>query len=71
VADAGTVVVIRDGHRLVLGEIAPAEGWEAVVDDEEPREIEVELHRDGEELDLEIEIEDGGRLDVEVCADDD
>jgi sensor histidine kinase regulating citrate/malate metabolism len=37
--------------------------------DQEDREIEIELRRDGEELD--IEIEDGGRLDVEICADDD
>ncbi|MCZ2858160.1 hypothetical protein [Blastococcus sp. VKM Ac-2987] len=71
VADAGTVTVTRNGDRLVLGQVAPAAGWETESVEEEDREIEVEFRGDGIELDFEAEIEDGGRLDVEVCHDDD
>ena len=71
VADAGIVVVTRDGDRLVLGEITPAEGCTAEEVDTEADEVEVELRNDADELDLEVEVEDGGRLSVVVRADDD
>jgi hypothetical protein len=70
VFEAGSAVVTRDGDQLVLGEITPSEGWEARVDDQDDDEIEIEFFRGNEELDLEIEIDDG-RVEVEVCADDD
>jgi hypothetical protein len=68
VFEAGSAVVTREGDRLVLGAIAPAEGWEARVDDQDDDEIEIEFFRGDEELDLEVEIDDG-RVEVEVCAD--
>lgn len=71
VADSGTVVLTREGDRLVLGEVSPAEGWETESVEEEDREVEVEFRRDGVEIDFEAEIEDGGRLDIEICTDDD
>lgn len=70
IADAGTVTVTRDGDRLVLGEVSPAPGWTAEEIDVEDDEIEVEFRGDGIELDFEAEIDDG-RLDVDVCHDDD
>lgn len=65
------MIVTRDGDRLTLGEVTPAEGWTAEEVDTEADEVEVEFRNGTDELDLEVEIEDGGRLDVEVCADDD
>lgn len=70
VADAGTVTVDRDGDRLVLAAANPAEGWTADEVDRDDDEVEVEFRGDGVELDFEAEIDDG-RLDVEVCSDDD
>jgi hypothetical protein len=71
VYDAGTAVVRREGQRLVLGRTRAAAGWTATVDDRERREVEIEFRSDsGEELDLEVEIDDG-RVKAEICADDD
>jgi hypothetical protein len=70
VADAGTAVVTRDGDRLVLGEVTPADGWNHEVTEQSDREIEIEFRRDQEELDLEVEI-DNERVKVEICHDDD
>jgi hypothetical protein len=70
VADAGTVTVVRDGGRLVLADVEPATGWAAAVDHADGREVEVELRRGGEALDLEVELEDG-LVAVELCSDDD
>lgn len=71
VADAGTAVVTREGDRLVLGEVTPAEGWTHSVDDrDDDDEVEVEFRRGADELDLEVEIDDG-RVEAEICADDD
>jgi hypothetical protein len=71
VYEAGTAVVTRDGDRLVLGEVSAAEGWTSRVDDQEDDEVEIDF-RDtaGEVLDLEVEIDDG-RLEIQICADDD
>lgn len=70
VADAGTVTVVRDGGRLVLADVEPATGWAAAVDHADGREVEVEMRRGGEALDLEVELEDG-LVAVELCSDDD
>jgi hypothetical protein len=70
VADAGTAVVGREGDRLVLGQVSPAAGWTHEVTDQEADEVEVEFRRGGEEVDLEVEIDDG-RVEAEVCVDDD
>ncbi|TKJ20923.1 hypothetical protein [Blastococcus sp. CCUG 61487] len=64
------MTVTREGERLVLGEVVPAEGWTAVEIDRDDDEVEVEFRGDGIELDFEAEIDDG-RLEVEVCNDDD
>ena len=70
VGDAGTVTVRREGDRLVLGEVRPAEGWQHEVTSEQADEVEVEFTRGTEELDLDVEIEDGGVLEAEVCPGD-
>lgn len=71
VYEAGSAVVTREGDRLVLGEVQAAEGWTARVDDEEADEVEIDFRRDGTDvLDLEVEIDDG-RVEVQICADDD
>ncbi|WP_409332789.1 hypothetical protein [Trujillonella humicola] len=71
VYDAGTAVVRFEDGRLVLGEVRAAEGWTARVDDEEPDEVEIDFRRSADEvLDLEVEIDDG-RVEAEICNDDD
>jgi hypothetical protein len=40
------------------------------VTDQEDDEVEIEFRRGGEEVDLEVEIDDG-RVEAEVCVDDD
>jgi hypothetical protein len=75
VADAGTAVAGREGDRLVLGQVSPAPGWthevtDQEVTDQEDDEVEIEFRRGGEEVDLEVEIDDG-RVEAEVCVDDD
>ncbi|MQA15833.1 MAG: hypothetical protein GEV09_17245 [Pseudonocardiaceae bacterium] len=71
VFEAGTAVVRREGDRLVLGEIRTNPGWTSRVDDDGSEEVESDFRRDGEDaLDLEVEIDDG-RVEAEICADDD
>ena len=53
--------VTRDGDRLVLGEVTPAEGWTAEEVDTETDEVEVEFRNGPDELDLEVEVEDDRR----------
>ncbi|WP_158220760.1 hypothetical protein [Mycobacterium lehmannii] len=50
--------------------MTPAEGWTHQVDDQEPEEVEISFRRGAEDLDLEIEVDDG-RLEVSICNDDD
>jgi len=69
VGDAGTAVVRRDGDRLVVEEVEPSSGWTYHVTEHGDDEVEIDFHRDGVELELEVEIDDG-RVEVEVCADD-
>lgn len=71
VYDAGQAVVQQDGQRLVLGEVEPADGWTSSVDSRDRDEVEIEFRSDsGEDLDLEVELDDG-RLQAEICQDDD
>ena len=70
VFDAGSAEVTFADGRLTLVSVTPAEGWTYEVDDQEPDEVEIEFRRGGEELDLELEIDDG-RLEVDICNDDD
>lgn len=70
VFDAGSAVVTFADGRLTLESVTPAEGWTHQVDDQEPDEVEIEFRRDAEELDLELEVDDG-RLEVKICNDDD
>ncbi|MGV0792132.1 hypothetical protein [Mycolicibacterium sp. XJ1819] len=68
--DAGTAVVVFADGRLTLESVTPADGWTHRVDDQRPDEVEIEFRRGAEELDLEVEIDDG-RLEVTVCNDKD
>ncbi|WP_326546708.1 hypothetical protein QGN32_00225 [Mycolicibacterium sp. ND9-15] len=70
VFDAGSAVVTFADGRLTLESVTPAEGWTHQVDDEEADEVEIEFRRGADELDLELEI-DNGRLEVKICNDDD
>lgn len=70
VFDAGSAVVTFADGRLTLESVTAAEGWTHRIDDQEPEEVEIAFRRGGEELDLEVEIDDG-RLEVSICNDDD
>ncbi|MDQ2636877.1 MAG: hypothetical protein M3Y83_08390, partial [Actinomycetota bacterium] len=70
VFDAGSAVVTFADGRLTLQSVTPADGWTHRVDDQEPEEVEIAFRRGAEELDLEVEVDDG-RLEVEICNDDD
>lgn len=69
VGDAGTAVVRRDGDRLVVDEVVPSSGWTHRVTEHGDDEIEIDFRRGGEELELEVEIDDG-RVEVDVCVED-
>ncbi len=71
VYEAGTAVVRRGGTRLVVGKVTPAKGWTSRVDDRDDDEVEIEFRKSrNNELDLEVELDDG-RVEVQICADDD
>lgn len=70
VYDAGTAVVTFADGRLTLESVTPAEGWTHRVDDQHPEEVEISFRRGTEDLDLEIEVDDG-RVEVSICNDDD
>ncbi len=70
VGDAGTITVTATGGALTLGAVEPFAGWASEVTTEEPTEVEVELSKDADTLDLEVEVQDGEPV-VRVCADDD
>lgn len=65
VRSAGEVEFTREGDRLELVEVRPAEGWDHVVDDTDEDEIEVDFRRDRDEVDFEAEIDDG-RLNIDI-----
>jgi len=70
VGDAGTVTFdVRDGG-LVLLDVVVADGWDHVVEEEDPDELEVDFRRGGEAWDFEVELhDDGSRLEVDVHYD--
>jgi hypothetical protein len=71
VYEAGTAVVTFENGSLVLGDVTAADGWTARVDDEGADEVEIDFRRGADEvLDLEVEVDDG-RVEAEICADDD
>ncbi|MBX9244041.1 hypothetical protein ICW40_04360 [Actinotalea ferrariae] len=69
VAEAGTVTVTASEGALTLGAVQPFAGWAYEVSTEEPTEVEVEFSKAVDQVDLEVEIEDGAPV-VRVCADD-
>src|SRR5690606_40349133 len=70
VFEAGSAVVTFADGRLTVESVTPAEGWTHQVDEREPGEVEIEFRRDAEQLDLELDVDDG-RLEVKICNDDD
>ena len=70
VADAGIVTITFTEGALALAVVEPFAGWAYEVTGDEPSKVEVELRKNGEELDLEVEVDDGDVM-AEVCADDD
>ncbi|GIG39283.1 hypothetical protein [Cellulomonas phragmiteti] len=71
VYDAGTAVVTFEDGALVLGEVTAADGWTARVDDQDADEVEIDFRRSADEvLDLEVEVDDG-RVEAQICHDDD
>lgn len=70
VGDAGIVTVTFAEGALALAAVEPFAGWAYEVAADEPGRIEVELRKNGQALDLEVEVDDGDVV-AEVCADDD
>lgn len=74
VYEAGTATVTATDGRLTLVDVQAADGWTSRVDDEEGEEVQVDFRPDGQDtqdvLDLEVEVDDG-RVQVQVCNDDD
>ena len=70
VGDAGTVAFdVRDGG-LILLDVVAADGWDHVVEEEDPDELEVDFRRGDEAWDFEVELhDDGSRLEVDVHYD--
>ena len=66
----GSARVVQDGETLTVEDVQLENGWEYEVQ-AEGRETEIEFRGLGQEIDLELELEDGGTTKVEVCADDD
>lgn len=68
--EAGTVIVQRDGSNLKLVDVEAESGWTVKVDkDDDPDEVEVDLRSTvGTKIQFEAEIEDSGRLEIEVCV---
>lgn len=68
VADAGTVTVTAADGALTLGPVQPFAGWAYTVTAEEQTEVSVELTKDTDRIELEVEVEDGEPV-AQVCAD--
>ena len=66
----GSARVVQDGETLTVEDVQLENGWEHEVT-AEGRETEIEFRGLGQEIDLELELENGGTTKVEVCADDD
>jgi hypothetical protein len=65
IADAGVVEFTSDGSALALVDARANEGWNVVVDEQTPEEIEVEFARDNVDWDFDAELDDGV-LDIEI-----
>lgn len=74
VYEAGTATVTATDGRLTLVDVQAGDGWTSRVDDEEGEKVQVDFRPDGQDtqdvLDLEVEVDDG-RVQVQVCNDDD
>ncbi|HSK90902.1 MAG TPA: hypothetical protein VK875_06290 [Euzebyales bacterium] len=68
VGNAGSVAFDVVDGRLVLGDVQAAEGWDAVTEEDDGDEIEVDFRRDAVRWEFEVEIDDG-RLEVEIRQD--
>jgi len=58
-AGAGTVVVAREGNQLTLLSATPNAGWAVEVEQDAGAEIEVDFRRDGQRVQVNVEVEDG------------
>ena len=58
-AGAGTVVVAREGNQLTLLSATPDPGWAVEVEQGAGAEIEVDFRRDGQRVQVNVEVEDG------------
>jgi hypothetical protein len=58
-AGAGTVVVAREGNQLTLLSATPNAGWTVEVEQDAGAEIEVDFRRDGQRVQVNVEVEDG------------
>ena len=66
IGDAGTVAFSVADGRLVLDDLAIADGWTLTELDEEADEIEIEVVDGPREYDVEIELEGDGSVEVEI-----
>jgi hypothetical protein len=65
--EAGEVDVRIDGRRLELVEVREASGWTHTIDDVDDNEVDIDFrHDDGRLIELDIELEDDGRLEVDL-----
>jgi hypothetical protein len=62
VGDAGTVTFSLVDGALVLDDVTANDGWMMAIDEQDPDEIEVDFTRDNVEWQIEIEVEDDGRI---------
>lgn len=70
VGDAGTVTFSIVDGALVLDDVTANDGWMMAIDEQDPDEIEVDFTRDNVEWEIEIELEDDGRiLEIEIDQD--
>jgi hypothetical protein len=58
-AGAGTVVVAREGNQLTLLSATPNAGWAVEVEQDAGVEVEVDFRRDGQRVQVNVEVEDG------------
>lgn len=65
VGAAGSVELGFDGSAIELIDVTAAEGWEAVVDSEQPDDVEVDFRSGQERWDFDADVDDG-RLEIEI-----
>jgi hypothetical protein len=71
VADAGTVTLVHDGDRIDLTDVQPNGDWQTGSIEGDEDEADVEFQRGEEDLDFEADVDDDGRLEIQVCDDED